>query len=101
MDKIAATTPAWKWPAWWWTKNMGGWPFSAEFLSAAFDANVAPYYQSYMEVRVELSKNQIRLIPYGVHGRLKWSDFDRSGTTIPAGSTPDSLVEWIIAMPKG
>lgn len=101
MDKIAATTPRWKWPAWWCTKNMGGWPFSAEFLSAAFDANVAPYYQSFMEVRVELSKNQIRLIPYGVHGRLKWSDFDKSASTVPAGSTPESLVEWIIEMPKG
>lgn len=100
MSKIAATTPAWKWPAWWWTKNMGGWPFSAEFLSAAFDANVAPYYQSFMEVRVELSKNRVRLIPYGVHGRLKWSDFDKSGSAIPAASTNESLVEWIIEMPK-
>ncbi len=100
MSKIAATTPAWKWPAWWWTKNMGGWPFSAEFLSAAFDANVAPYYQSFMEVRVEVSKHRIRIIPYGVHGRLKWSDFDKSASTVPAGSTPESMVEWIIEMPR-
>lgn len=101
VDKIAATTPVWKWPAWWWTKHMGGWPFSAEFLSAAFDANVAPYYQSFMVVRVEPGKNRIRIIPYGVHGRLKWSDFDKSATTLPPGATQESLVEWIIGMPGG
>ena len=48
----------------------GAWPFSAEWLSAAFDANVAPFYQSFIEVRVEPSQKRIRLLPYGVHGRL-------------------------------
>ena len=79
VAKIDATTPLWKRPAWWWTKRMGAWPFSAEWLSAAFDANVAPFYQSFIEVRVEPSKERIRLLPYGVHGRLSWSDLAASG----------------------
>lgn len=98
ISKIEATTPSWKWPAWWWTKHMGGWPFSAEFLSAAFDANAAPYYQSFMEIRVENSKRRLVLIPYGIHGRLKWTDLDRSSGVMPVDSKPDSLVEWIVEM---
>lgn len=98
VSKIEATTPVWKWPAWWWTRHMGGWPFSAEFLSAAFDVNTAPYYQSFMEIRVENSKRRLVLIPYGIHGRLKWNDLDRSSGVMPADSKPDSLVEWIVEM---
>jgi hypothetical protein len=60
VAKIEATTPRWKWPAWWWAKRFGGWPFSAEWLSAAFDANVAPFSQSFIEVRVEPSKGRSR-----------------------------------------
>jgi uncharacterized membrane protein HdeD (DUF308 family) len=100
IEKIEATTPRWKWPAWWWTKNLDGWPFSPEFLSAAFDANVAPFYQSFMEVRVEPSKNQVRLIPYGNHGRLRWADFDRSDGLMPRSAQPDSFVEWVVDMKK-
>ncbi len=55
VAKIEATTPLWKRPAWWWTTRLNGWPFSTEWLSAAFDVNVAPFYQSFMEVRVEPS----------------------------------------------
>jgi hypothetical protein len=46
VAKIEATTPGSKWSAWWRTKRFGGWPFSAEWLSAAFDSNVAPFYQT-------------------------------------------------------
>jgi len=98
VSKITETTPAWKWPAWWWTQHMGGWPFSAEFFSAAFDVNAAPYYQSFMEVRVEPSKGRIVLIPYGIYGRLRWGDLDRSETTLPAGATAESPVEWVVQM---
>jgi hypothetical protein len=100
VSKIEANTSRWKWPAWWWTKNTGGWPFAAEFLSAAFDANVAPYYQSFMEIRIEPTQHRIRLIRYGVHGRLKWSDFDRSAALIPAGQTAESMAEWVVEMRK-
>jgi hypothetical protein len=99
VAKIEATTPRWKRPAWWWTNRFGGWPFSAEWLSAAFDANVAPFYQSFIEVRVEPSKGRIRLLPYGVHGRLRWADMEASPAALPAGARPDSLVEWVVPMP--
>ena len=96
VQKIDATTPIWKRPAWLWTRYLGGWPFSAEFLSAAFDSNTAPFYQSFMEVRVEPSKQQIRLIPYGVHGQLQYSDLQQSPDS--SNSNDDALVEWTIPM---
>jgi len=99
VAKVEATTPVWKWPVWWWTKRIGAWPFSAEWLSAAFDANVAPFYQSFIEVRVEPSKKRIRLLPYGVHGRLRWDDLEASTGARPASVLPDALAEWVVAMP--
>jgi hypothetical protein len=39
--------------AWWWTGCLGGWPFSAAWLSAAFGANVAPSYEGFIEVGLE------------------------------------------------
>jgi uncharacterized membrane protein HdeD (DUF308 family) len=100
VGKIEATIPFWKKPAWWWTERFRSWPFSAEWLSAAFDANVAPFYQSFVEVRVEPSTGRIRLIPYGVHGRLLWADLDRSAGAIPPGVTRDSPVEWVVEMTR-
>jgi hypothetical protein len=100
IAKIEATAPRWKWPAWWWTKRLGGWPFSAEWLSAAFDANVAPFYQSFIEVRVEPSKRRVKLVPYGVHGRLRWGDMEVSPGALPADARPESLVEWVVEMPR-
>jgi uncharacterized membrane protein HdeD (DUF308 family)/3',5'-cyclic AMP phosphodiesterase CpdA len=99
VAKIEATTPRWKRPAWWWTKRLGGWPFSAEWLSAAFDANVAPFYQSFVEVRVEPSKGRLRLVPYGVHGRLRWGELETSPTLLPPGTSPGSPAEWVVGMP--
>ncbi|MFO0977487.1 MAG: metallophosphoesterase [Planctomycetaceae bacterium] len=95
VSKINATAPLWKRPAWFWTRQFGGWPFSAEWLSAAFDSNQAPFYQSFLEIRVETSKNQIRLIPYGVHGPLKKSDFQHS-TEFDTGDPAN--VEWTIEL---
>jgi hypothetical protein len=100
VAKIEATTPYWKWPAWWWTKRFGGWPFSAEWLSAAFDTNVAPFYQSFVEVRVERSQGRVRLLPYGVHGRLRWSDMQLSPRVLPSSTSPDALAEWTVPMPS-
>jgi hypothetical protein len=99
VAKIEATTPAWKAPAWWWTKQMGAWPFSPEWLSAAFDTNVAPFYQSFMEVRVEPSRGRVRLLAYGVHGPLRWRDLQTSRTVRPSGTSPDSPAEWVVEMP--
>ena len=61
--KIEADTPWWKRPAWWWTRQFGAWPVTAEWLSAMFDYNVAPFFQSFVEVRVEPSANRILLQP--------------------------------------
>ena len=36
-------------------RGFHAWPFSAEYLSALFDYNVAPFFQSFVEVRVEPS----------------------------------------------
>src|SRR5262245_25350605 len=96
--KIEARTPWWKRPAWWWTQHFNAWPFSAEWLSAAFDYNVAPFFQSFVEVRVERSANRVRVIPYGVHGRLAWRDVAASARL--RGSDDDALVEWIVPMTK-
>jgi hypothetical protein len=92
VSKILRTTPYWKKPAWWWTDVCGAWPFSPEWLSAAFDVNAAPFMQSFVKVRVEPSQQRVRIIPYGVRGRLRWSDFDASkGVT-----RGDTAVEWLI-----
>jgi uncharacterized membrane protein HdeD (DUF308 family) len=95
-DKIVARTPAWKLPAWWWTTRFNAWPFSAEWLSGIFDYNVAPFFQSFVEVRVEPSAGRVRLLPYGVYGRLQWKDLARSGSP---GRSGDDLAEWVVPMP--
>jgi 3',5'-cyclic AMP phosphodiesterase CpdA/uncharacterized membrane protein HdeD (DUF308 family) len=95
--KIDFNTPRWKWPFWVWTKQFGAWPFSVEWLSAAFDYNVAPFFQSFVVVRVEPSAGRVRMLPWGVHGRLRWSDLQASTGWRPEGRRPDELVE--IVMP--
>lgn len=99
-DKIEQTAPAWKRPAWWWTQRWNAWPFSAEWLSAAFDVNAAPFYQSFVEVRVEPTRSRLRLIPYGVHGRLRWRNFQATAAAFPAGGDGDAEVEWTCLMPS-
>ena len=95
--KIEDRTPWWKRPAWWWTRRFGAWPVTPEWLSAAFDYNVAPFFQSFVEVRVEPSANRVRVIPYGVHGRLSWEEL--ASSTNGEGSGPaDRFVEWVIPM---
>lgn len=98
MQKIDSLTPAWKYPAWVWCKKYNGYPFSAEWLSAAFDYNQAPYFQSFMEIKVEHSKNRIRLIPYGIHGQLRWSDMEYGGMGKPTSAEENDLVEWTLPM---
>jgi uncharacterized membrane protein HdeD (DUF308 family) len=96
--KIDFHTPLWKWPFWVWTKRYGAWPFSVEWLSAAFDYNVAPFFQSFIEVRVEPSAGRVRLLPWGVHGRLRWADLEASPGWRPAKSDPQEPVEIILPM---
>jgi hypothetical protein len=99
VAKIDANTPFWKAPVWWWTRRFHAWPFSAEWLSPAFDYNVAPFFQSFFEVRVEPSANRVRLLPWGVHGRLCWSDLETSAGLRPAGISADRPAEWVFELP--
>jgi hypothetical protein len=94
--KLDALTPIWKWPAWWWTRRFGGWPFSAEGLSGIFDYNQAPFFQSFVVVRVEASASRVRLWPVGVNGRLTWADVQASAGLRPAGVPAAEPIEWTI-----
>jgi len=96
--KINARTPWWKRPSWVWTTRYHAWPFSSEYLSALFDYNVAPFFQSFVEVRVERSAGRVRLWPYGVHGRLRWRDLARSPTLSATTGGADDFAEWIVPM---
>ena len=96
IAKIDLNTPRWKWPFWVWTKRFGAWPFSVEWLSAAFDYNVAPFFQSFVEVRVEPSAGRVRMLPWGVHGRLRWVDLQVSPGWRPADGRPDEPVEIVL-----
>ena len=59
--KMDAEMPMWKQPFWYWIKWFKAWPFSIEALSGIFDFNHAPFFQSFMEVRVERSKRRVVL----------------------------------------
>lgn len=97
--KIEANSPWWKRPAWWWTTRFDAWPFSAEWLSAVFDTNVAPFFQSFVEVKVEPSARRVRILPYGVRGRLTWADLAAS-ESLRSGNADEAFVEWVIPMSR-
>lgn len=96
--KLEAETPTWKRPVWFWIKKLGAWPMSVEALSAVFDFNRAPFFQSFMEVRVEGSARRVRLILHGVDGPLTWRDLQIGGTVVPAGQRLDDQAEFVIPM---
>ncbi len=82
------------------TRQFGAWPVTAEWLSAMFDYNVAPFFQSFVEVRVELSASRTLLRPYGIRGRLTWGDLASSESIRPPGVTSETPVEWIVPMAR-
>jgi uncharacterized membrane protein HdeD (DUF308 family) len=96
--KLDAETPPWKRPVWWWVRRFGAWPFVAETLSAIFDFNRAPFFQSFVEVRVEPSANRVRVLLYGVDGPLRWRDLDTGGAPRPSETTTDDAVEIVVPM---
>ena len=98
INKIEANNGILKQPAWYWTKKYNGWPFSAEWLSAAFDYNKAPFFQSFVEVKVEPSRNKVTIIAYGPKGPLKWSDMEYSEGAKPVNTPNTSPVEWIFPL---
>ncbi|MEO8573937.1 MAG: DUF308 domain-containing protein, partial [Pyrinomonadaceae bacterium] len=97
--KIGDETPFWKMPFYYWLEWFGGYPFDSEMVSGAFDFNRAPFFQSFLEVRVERSQNRVRLLPYGVNGRLRWRDIQVGGNVSPAGAGNDDFVEFITDQP--
>jgi len=98
-EKLQHETPLWKWPAWWWVRRVGAWPFSVEALSAMFDFNRAPFYQSFMEVRVEPSRSRLVFALHGVDGPLRWRDIQVGGATQAADQSSDQPVEFIVPWP--
>lgn len=98
ITKLNRDTPMWKQPLWLWVKDFRAWPLTAEAVAGAFDYSRAPYFQSFVEVRVEASANRVRLIPHGANGPLRWRDFDTFGSIIPQGKIADDFVEFVISM---
>ena len=96
--KLDEETPFWKRPAWWWVHRYGAWPFSVEALSAVFDFNRAPFFQSFVEVRVERSRNRLVLAVIGVDGPLRWRDLQVGGAAMPAGRATDDVVEFLLPL---
>jgi Calcineurin-like phosphoesterase len=95
--KLDAETPWWKWPMWAWTRRFGTWPVSTETLSGMFDFNHAPFYQSFVEVRVERSKRRVVFALHGVSGAVRWRDMHASFKRM-IGAGPDDPVELVASM---
>jgi 3',5'-cyclic AMP phosphodiesterase CpdA len=92
LEKTDRFTPWWKWPAWVWVKTYRAWPYSVEWLSAAFDYNVAPFFQSFVVVSVEPSRDRIRILPYTASGRMTWGELQHSPSQ--TGHGPEEFVEF-------
>jgi hypothetical protein len=69
-------------------------------MSAAFDANVAPFYQSFIEVRVEPTKGRVHFLRYGIHGRLHWGEMGVPPGARPPDALTDSPVGWVVERPR-
>jgi Calcineurin-like phosphoesterase len=100
IDKLDRETPAWKTPLWLWVKYLHAWPLTAESMAGAFVYSQAPYLQSFVEVRVENSKDQVRLIPHGARGPLRWRELETFGALMPIGKTGADMVEVVLPMSK-
>jgi hypothetical protein len=97
--KLDAETPLWKWPFWAWTRRFGNWPVSTETLSGMFDFNQAPFFQSFVEVRVERSNRRVVFAVHGVSGPIRWRDMHASFKGV-IGAGPDDPVEFVVDMPR-
>jgi hypothetical protein len=97
-EKLDAQTPIWKMPLWLWVREFSAWPFSGYIMSAAFDHNKAPYFQSFVEVQVLGSKNEVRFLPHGANGRLRWRELENYQALMPPDKTGEDQVEFIVKM---
>jgi uncharacterized membrane protein HdeD (DUF308 family) len=100
VEKLDRETPAWKEPLWLWVKHLRAWPLTAESMAGAFLYNRAPYVQSFVEVRVENSREQVRLIPHGANGPLRWRELETFGALVPTGKNGEDVVEFNISMSR-
>ena len=100
IDKLDRETPAWKTPLWLWVKYLHAWPLTAEAMAGAFLYSQAPYLQSFVEVRVENSKDQVRLVAHGARGPLRWRELETFGALVPIAKTGEDTVEVVIPMSK-
>jgi hypothetical protein len=100
IDKLDRETPALKVPLWQWVKHFNAWPFSAETLASAFNYNRAPYLQSFVEIRVENSKDRVRVIPRGVNGPLRRRELEAFGALAPDEQSGEDPVEFIIPLAR-
>ena len=96
--KLDRETPLWKQPFLQWMRILGGYPFDSEMVSGAFDFNRAPFFQSFLEVRVERSMQQVRILLQGVNGPLRWGDLRTGGSARPSDKSDDDPVEFIAPM---
>ena len=97
--KLDAETPAWKQPLWQWIKRFGAWPIAVETLSGMFDFNQAPFYQSFMEVRVERSKQRVVFLLHGANGPVRWRDL-HVATDAGLNGKADEPVQFVVEMPE-
>jgi len=95
--KLDAETPLWKRPFWEWIKRFGAWPISIETLSGMFDFNNAPFFQSFLEVRVERSKNRVVFALHGVNGPPRWRNLQISDQDI-LDIDGDDPVEFVLEL---
>jgi hypothetical protein len=98
--KMDAEMPIWKQPFWYWIKWFKAWPFHIEALSGFFDFNHAPFFQSFVEVRLERYKRRVVLALNGAHGPLQWRDLQTGGAVLSPGATLDDPVEFIVPMQR-
>lgn len=98
IAKLDAETPPWKHPIWWWVKRFAAWPSTPEVLAPAFASNRAPFFQRFVEVRVEPSTNVVRLRPYTAYGRMKWSELQRFGRVGPVATDDSGFVEFTLPL---
>jgi hypothetical protein len=101
IAKLDRDTPAWKMPLWLWAKELRAWPASAEAVAGAFDYSRAPFFQSFVEIRVEGSANRVCLIPHGANGPLRWRELQAFGSIMPPGKTGDDFAEFVVPIPGG
>jgi uncharacterized membrane protein HdeD (DUF308 family) len=98
IAKLDVQTPFWKMPLWLWVKHASAWPFTGYIMSAAFDHNKAPYFQSFVEVQVHNSKDEVRFLPRGANGRLRWRELENFRALMPAGRNEGDYVELVVKM---